>query len=116
MSIDVGSVIKNARLEKGLTQQELADYVGVGKSAVAKWENGRVSELKRTNIKKVSEALGLKPTQLLGDIEENPVEAADFLADIYLDVELREMISAYNRLDDTKKSQVREYVHFLSGR
>lgn len=114
--IDVGSIIKQARIAKGYTQEELAKLVGVQKSAVAKWENGRVSEIKRTNLKKLSEALELRPTQLLGDIEENPVETADFLADVYLDVELRGMIIAYNSLDETKKAQVREYVHLLSDR
>ena len=116
MSNDIGSLIKQARLEKGLTQEEVAKYVGVGKSAVAKWENGRVSEIKRSNLQKLSEALGLKPTQLLGDIKENPIEAADFLADVYLDMELRDMIVKYNGLDDTKKAQVREYVLLLSQR
>ena len=116
MSNDIGSIIKQARLEKGLTQEEVANYVGVGKSAVAKWENGRVSEIKRSNLQKLSETLGLKPTQLLGDVKEDPIAAADFIADIYMDVELREMIVKYNGLDDTKKAQVREYVLLLSGR
>jgi transcriptional regulator with XRE-family HTH domain len=65
--MDVGTLIKQARLEKGYTQEELAEKVGVKKSAVAKWENGRVSEIKRSNLKMLSEALDLKPTQLLGD-------------------------------------------------
>ena len=48
--MDVGSLIKQARLAKGFTQEELAEKVGVKKSAVAKWENGRVSEIKRSKI------------------------------------------------------------------
>jgi transcriptional regulator with XRE-family HTH domain len=116
MSNDVGSIIKKARLEKGLSQQKLADYVGVGKSAVAKWENGRISEIKRTNLKKLSEALGLKPTQLFGDIESNPIGTADFMAEVYLDGELRKMIAEYIGLSVEKKAQVREYVHLLSAR
>lgn len=113
--MDVGTLIKQARMEKGLTQEELADKVGVQKSAVAKWENGRVSEIKRTNLKKISEVLGLNPNRLLGDIESDPIRVADELADIYLDAELRQMISEYQRLDHKKQAQVREYVHLLSG-
>ena len=115
MSIDVGSVIKKARIEKGFTQEELALKVGVQKSAVAKWENGRVSEIKRSNLKKLSETLGLKPTQLLGDVESNPIDTANELADIYLDIALRSMIAEYFALDDKKKAQVREYVHLLAN-
>ena len=112
--MDVGALIKQARIEKGFTQEELAEKVGVKKSAVAKWENGRVSEIKRSNLKNLSDALGLKPTQLLGDIESDPVSAAQELADIYLDVELREMIAEYQTLSPQKKAQAREYIHLLS--
>lgn len=112
--MDVGFLIKQARLEKGFTQEELAEKVGVKKSAVAKWENGRVSEIKRSNLKKLSDALGLNPNKLLGDIERDPVGVAEELADIYLDVELRKMISEYQGLDKQKQAQVREYVHLLS--
>ena len=55
------------------TQEEVAEKVGVKKSAVAKWENGRVSEIKRSNLKKLADALEIDPNQLLGDIEHDPV-------------------------------------------
>lgn len=112
--MDVGSIIKQARLEKGFTQEELAEKVGVKKSAVAKWENGRVSEIKRSNLKKLSDALGIRPTQLLGEVEQDPISVADEMADIFLDTELRAMIAEYQRLNIKKQAQVREYVHLLS--
>ena len=65
--MNVGELIKKTRMEKGLTQEELADKVGVKKSAVAKWENGRVSEIKRSNLKNLADALGLNPNELLGE-------------------------------------------------
>ena len=69
--MDVGYIIKKARTERGMTQEELAEKVGVKKSAVAKWENGRVSEIKRTNLKNLADALGLDPNLLLGDEEDS---------------------------------------------
>lgn len=65
--MNVGELIKQTRLQRGMTQEELADKVGVQKSAIAKWENGRVSEIKRSNLKNLADALGLAPTQLLGN-------------------------------------------------
>lgn len=65
--MDVGFLIKQNRLAKGMTQEELAEKVGVKKSAVAKWENGRVSEIKRSNLKMISDVLGINPNLLLGD-------------------------------------------------
>jgi len=112
--LEIGEIIKTERIKKGMTQEELAEKVGVKKSAVAKWENGRVSEIKRSNLKMLSEALGINPNQLLGDIERDPVGVAHELADIYLDPALRAMIAEYKQLSDAKQAQVREYVRFLS--
>jgi transcriptional regulator with XRE-family HTH domain len=114
IKMDVGELIQTRRIAKGMTQEELGEIVGVKKSAVAKWETGRVSEIKRSNLKKISEALDLRPTQLLGDVETDPVSTAEEMANIYMDVELRQMIAEYYKLDDQKQAQVREYVHLLS--
>lgn len=79
--VNVGFVIKQARMQKGLTQEQLAEKVGVKKSAVAKWENGRVSEIKRSNLKMLAEALDLNPNQLLGNDEEKPTAQDDGLSE-----------------------------------
>ena len=112
--MDVGQMIKERRLAKGMTQEELADLVGVKKSAVAKWENGRVSEIKRSNLKKLADALEVSPVQLLGDIEKRPVSVAQELADIYLDPDLRKMIAAYQKLPVQTQEQVKDFIQFLS--
>lgn len=36
----IGQIISGKRKEKGITQQELAEFVGVSKAAVSKWETG----------------------------------------------------------------------------
>lgn len=112
--MEIGKIIKRARLEKGFTQEQLANMVGVQKSAIAKWENGRVSEIKRSNLKKLAAALGLKPTVLLSDANETPVALAEGFANIYLDSDLQKMIVEFNSLDEKKKDQVMEYIHLLS--
>lgn len=114
--MNIGEIIKKARIEKGYTQEELGEMVGVKKSAVAKWENGRVSEIKRSNLKKLADALGIKPTSLLNEIDENPVQTANMLSEIYLDSELMDMISIYQSLDSGKKKQVIDFMNFLKGR
>lgn len=39
--INIAKVITNKRREKGLTQEELASYMGVSKASVSKWETGQ---------------------------------------------------------------------------
>ena len=38
--IKTGELIKNKRIEKGYTQLELGDLLGVSNKAVSRWENG----------------------------------------------------------------------------
>lgn len=45
-----GERIKKLRKEKGLTQQQLGEMLGVQKSAIAKYENGRVPNLKKETL------------------------------------------------------------------
>lgn len=87
MGNDIGNLIKEARLRKGYTQQALANIIGVGKSAVAKWENGRVSEVKRSNLAKLSAALDLDPFILSGgEQREKPTAGNDGLSKEMLDL------------------------------
>ena len=37
----IGKLISEKRKEKGITQQQLADMLGVTNKAVSKWENGK---------------------------------------------------------------------------
>jgi len=41
MSLNLGPVILQKRKTKGITQQQLADFVGVSKASVSKWETGQ---------------------------------------------------------------------------
>jgi transcriptional regulator with XRE-family HTH domain len=40
-SIQIGKIIAASRKEKGITQEELANHLGVSKPAVSKWESGQ---------------------------------------------------------------------------
>ena len=56
-SFKIGALIHEARLEKGLTQEELADKVGTTKSYISKIENN-IKEVRFSTLKKIVE-LGL---------------------------------------------------------
>lgn len=45
MEMNIGPIIMEKRKEKHVTQQELANFVGVSKASVSKWETG-VSQTK----------------------------------------------------------------------
>lgn len=66
--------IKALRQEKGLTLEQVADVVGVGKSTVRKWETGMIANMKRDKIADLAKALGTTPAYLMGWGEEEIIE------------------------------------------
>ena len=66
MEKNMAQRIKALRQEKGLTLEQVADVVGVGKSTVRKWETGMIANMKRDKIADLAKALGTTPEYLMG--------------------------------------------------
>lgn len=109
--MEIGQKIKKARLERGLTQQELGAIVGVQKSAIAKYESGRVVNIKRSTLQKIAKALNLRPSELI--FNESPKVAADLHVRIITDFELMEAIKEYYLLSEEKQRMVRDLIRNL---
>ena len=82
MSEGMAQRIKELRREKGLTLEQVADIVGVGKSTVRKWETGMIANMKRDKISSLAKALGTTPAYLMGwkESEEDKKISPDELA------------------------------------
>ena len=109
--MELGLKIKKARIEKGLTQQELGDIVGVQKSAIAKYENGRVVNIKRSTMQKIASALNIRPSELI--FEQSPEDTADLHVKILTDFELMDVLRYYYELSDDKQRMVKDLIRRL---
>lgn len=107
----IGQKIKDARIAKGLTQQELGDLVGVQKSAIAKYESGRVVNIKRSTLQKIASALNIRASELI--FEESPKETADLHVKILTDIELMNAIKDYYKLSLENQKIVRDLIYNL---
>lgn len=106
--MELGQKIKKARIEKGLTQQELGDLVGVQKSAIAKYENGRVVNIKRSTMQKIASALNMRPSELI--FEQSPEETADLHVKILTDFDLMDVLREYYELSSENQKMVRDLI------
>lgn len=114
--MNIGEKIRSARIAKNMTQSELGDLLGVQKSAIAKYENGRVVNIKRSTLKKISDILEIRPSELIFDIEiaKNPIETAERHFEILTDEDFVELYEDFKTLDKKKRKIVKDLVHSLA--
>lgn len=63
--MDVGKYIKELRLKKDLSQEELGRLIGVQRAAVQKWESGKTQNLKRATINLLAEIFEVSPANFV---------------------------------------------------
>lgn len=115
MAEDMAKRIKELRKEKGMTLEQVATIVGVGKSTVRKWETGMIANMKRDKIAALAKALDTTPIYLMGWEEEQ--KKNDTIADIVLrmrtDNEFMSAVESLYKLDKDKFQSINNMLHTL---
>lgn len=65
----INEIIRNRRIEKGLSMKELAERLGVSEGTISRWESGKIEDMRRSRIKALSEVLGI-PLYVLMEWDE----------------------------------------------
>ena len=116
--MDIGIKIKNARINKGLTQEELGKAIGVQKSAIAKYENGRIVNIKRSTLKKLSDILEIPPFELVFDeahqeMRKNNDAISDIILRLRTDKEFLYVVKSLNNLDNEKINSIKQMIDLI---
>ena len=61
----MGERIRSLRKEHRMSMEELGKYLGVGKSAILKYEKGEVENLPRSTIEKLAILFGVSPSYIM---------------------------------------------------
>ena len=64
MELTIGKKIRTLRRQKNISQEVLAQYLGVSFQAVSKWENG-ISDPSTSNLIALAKLYGLSAEELL---------------------------------------------------
>lgn len=91
----IGDYIKNRRLLLDMSQQTLADKVGVSKSAISRYESGEIGNMGVDKAKKLAKALRVDPLIFVGGETVTPLKKA-----IYVDEDF-EIYSSSRRLPES---------------
>lgn len=60
----LGEVLKDCRIQNHMTQEFVAEHLGVSRQAVSKWENG-TSDPSTANLLALAKLYGIRPEELL---------------------------------------------------
>lgn len=66
---EIGRLVKLIRLQKNITQQQLADQVGLNRTTISQLENGRTSSL----LSFIEVLRGLNMLEILNKFSEGPI-------------------------------------------
>lgn len=112
----IAELIRQKRLEKGLSLRDVAKYVGVSDVAVSKWEHGKIDNIRSDKLMKLSEILGISVIDLVLTEEERAEreaqkqkaqsEAEDIRNSLKDNPKLRMLLSASAKLNDDDLAQL----------
>lgn len=110
---DMGKKIREIRMQKGMTLEQLGEKVGVGKSTIRKWETGMIENMKRDKIAKIAMALDVDPGYLMGWEDSPNTQMRTYIVDTE---EGRTRFEIETMLDDFSGRQLKElkrYIEFM---
>lgn len=110
MENEMARKIKELRLSKGMTLEQVAKIVGVGKSTVRKWETGMIANMKRDKIALLAQALSTTPAYLMGwfedDVKPKPV---------VLNEHEKVIIDLFRQVPEEKQKMVLQMIQVALG-
>lgn len=79
--MDVKDVLRNRRIELGMTLKQVADAVGVSEGTVSRWESGDIDNMRRDRIAALSKVLRLDPLIIMGMEAVEKSQQPDYYTD-----------------------------------
>ena len=113
MSEGMAQRIKKLRQERGLTLEQVAEVVGVGKSTVRKWETGMIANMRRDKIADLAKALGTTPAYLMGWKEEE--DKKDSPGDLPITEGEKMLLSLFRKIPESDQEMVLQMIHVALG-
>lgn len=77
-NMEIGARIKLCREEKELTQQNIADELGLNKSTIQRYEAGTIEKIKQPIIEAIAKLLNVNSCWLVGTSEEKTLKSDDY--------------------------------------
>lgn len=115
---DVKKIIKDKRIELGLTIKEVADAVGVSEGTVSRWESGNIRNMKRDKIAALAKILQISPRVIMGWEDEEPQpyyldpETARLAQELRDNPQYRALFDSTKKLKPEAIEEVKKFIDY----
>lgn len=107
--LDIGTRIKERRLQLGLSAEELAPLVGLSAATIYRYENGDIKKVNTTKLQSFAKALKTNESYLMGWISECE-PASDSVISDQLSPAALAVARAYDQMSEYGKSMIDKIV------
>ena len=116
--MNVGEYIKSLRIKYGYSQEQLGKLIGVQRAAVQKWECGKVQNLKRETIKKLSDIFNVPASSFIDEEEIDSLIPPTVTDDVVSFPVIGNIAAGYDEIavEDWSGETVDVPVSYLRGR
>ena len=105
--------LKHIRKQKKLSQQEIADKIGVDRSTIGYWENGKADPT-LLNVQKLSEALNVPLPDFLGkDLSTEDIDNTKEFTDEEKKEALKQVLKEKGFLNDDEEMDVEDFDRLI---
>lgn len=116
MNINIGQKLKQLRKQKGLSQEQVAEFLHISQSAYARIENGE-SHSWAYHIKKICEIFNITPEELVREeksVHQTQMDDDDKMASMYPIQHLADkLIEQYEQTIKSLKEQIEVYKKMI---
>lgn len=116
VDVHVGKRIRHRRWMVGMTQQQLAEHVGIKFQQIQKYETG-MNRVSASRLWEISEALSVPISfffEGLGETGEAAKDDTSVQGDIFADKEALELVRSYYAIPETQRRRLFELARVLS--
>ena len=97
--MDVKNILRDRRIELGLTMKDVAQRTCVSEATVSRWESGDIENMKRDKIAALARALSISPSVIMG---WDNYQEEDHQGGYYVDKETAEIAQEIFENPDTR--------------
>lgn len=109
----VGKRIRHRRWMVGMTQQQLADKVGIKFQQIQKYETG-MNRVSASRLWDIADALGVAISFFFEGLADNQVNAAYAPGDMMSDKEALELVRSYYAIPEAQRRRLFDLARVLS--